>query len=113
MRGRTDEDGRLRDATGRILPHQPNMLTWFRAYPFLIEKFDRRVTSNAWIADADAEGNRLADIACPCGGEPKVKAGGCAECPGEDCGRFYLFSGHEVWCANSPHSPHRVEPADA
>lgn len=85
---------------------QMNVLTFARALPPLAELFSRKIPPSAWSVDRDA-----ATIACPCGMDPDPVAekGAPVICPGDDCGRAYVYDGENVRVGY----PDRFQPARA
>jgi hypothetical protein len=104
-----------REALSRALSHRrpgPRRLTratLLRAVPAVLEPFARgkQVPPNFWTRDGDS-----AIVACPCGAEPAVPLEGTVECAGEDCGRWFLFTGDHVHAANAEAIAAGTEPAD-
>jgi hypothetical protein len=93
---RLDPDGRARNAFDRQYPRRFGVDSFLRTSPFgeaLGGAFARAVPEEFWSLDADEDGDALAIIACPCGGEPSVNVNRTVEC---DCGRFYLNLATEV-----------------
>jgi len=75
------------------VPRQFSWVTWLRAFPFLIEFFDRDVPAEYWQVESMGDGLRVMSVACPCGETPTVTEGSCVEC---ECGRFYLNAGERI-----------------
>jgi hypothetical protein len=51
-----------------------------------------------WAQQADDDGFTVADVACPCGEQPRVDACGMEVCA---CGRCFFFTGEDVTVINS------------
>lgn len=84
------------DQLGRIQPHKFNMVSAFRAFPWLIRYFDKEVPQQFWTLDSYAADEATAVVACPCGQEPLVPEAKCVEC---ECGRFFLNLGTRILVA--------------
>lgn len=93
------------DLLGRAQPHGFSWITWFRAFPFLIEFFDQDVPDDFWTVESYADGLRVMSVACPCGETPSVPETKCVEC---DCGRFYLNLGERIKVARPEDVPAAV-----
>jgi hypothetical protein len=93
-------------------PREPRRLTsafLLSTVPQFLAPFQREVPGEFW----SLEGEQVV-VSCPCGVDPApaVPLGGTLECPGEDCGRWYLATRNTLLCANEETMAATLEPAE-
>lgn len=94
-------------------PKEPRRLTsafLLSTVPQFLAPFQREVPGEFWTLDGDH-----VVVSCPCRVDPApaVPLGGTLECPGEDCGRWYLATNRALLCANAETMAATLEPAEA
>jgi hypothetical protein len=93
---RLDPDGRARNALDRQYPRRLGVDSFLRTPDFglaIAEAFKQAVPDGFWTLDTDEDGDEIAMVSCPCGGEPSAAINRTVEC---ECGRYYLNLGTEV-----------------
>jgi hypothetical protein len=99
-RHRHEDEAAALDRAMRPRPREPRRLTspfLLSTIPQFLAPFEREVPGEFW----SFEGEQVV-VSCPCGVDPApaVPLGGTLECPGEDCGRWYLATRNTLFCAN-------------
>lgn len=95
------------DALYRKQPKKFGAIEGFRALPWLIRYFTKKVPDDFWMLDRDC-----AVVACLCKTEtpPVVPFNQLVECTGEGCGRWFFFDGVRVLVARNAEGSDAVAP---
>lgn len=93
-------------------PKEPRRMTsafLLSTVPHYLAPFQREVPGQFWWV----EGEQVV-VACPCKVDPSpsIPFGHARECPGEDCGRWYLVTPNVVLCANAETIAATLDPPD-
>lgn len=83
------------DALGRPPLRRISGLTCLRAFPWILNRFDKTVPDEMLAEDRTDDDRHAYIVPCPCGTEACVPMADIVECPGE-CGRFFLHAGSQI-----------------
>lgn len=101
------------DGLGRKQPRVPGgAIQTFRSYPWILRHFNRVVPPEFFTLGED-DGVPIAVVACHCKVQPSphVPFNTFVRCEGEDCRRWFWFTGKEIKVAREPEGyVHEADP---